>query len=711
MQICSKTLLNSRRWIQFIESTAIGLQLNLSIIPASMTQYVHVPDKCPVCQQTFPDLTPGEIMLAWQVTKNNRNEHEFLTGQGLTVVAMPLRDGLAVVACECPCRSGEGLPSLLERSNVASKLLNSFQITLQEGLEGGQRAIELSALRQMNYIVLSLFRGDQNAVERALDLILSALVILLKAKGSWLKYRNGTEEDLLVKGDEEAVASYLGQPVGDAVVTEACNGSSQVQLGVLCPTDKKQATALLPLLSQECILVFEIDHLFQLLQAQLTRVLGAIGSGILLVDQHGQVTYLNGAAERLLGIKALTLLGCMADDLAGPWVTAINVKTAEQVKGYMSPLQLNGQSRWVDWQVNPIRDKETICGWLVMINDRTDYYRWQEAGRQAERLATTASLVGALARELKNPVTVSQGLIQLMGRRREPQRIASYSDMITRELDRVNRLLNEFLILGRPSEISPIPLDPLNFLVELLPLFQGEALGKEVEISTSLQPVPSILADSGQLTQVMMTLIRNAVEAVETGGKVMIRLSRLEDWVTIEVEDNGPGLSPEVMEKLFQPFFTNKERGTGLALSVTQAIVHNHGGRITAGNAIDGGALFSVLLPIQTSNEGQPCPLDVMIVLRDEVIRYPAVQTLRAAALRSLSAPDLSAALSMANQYDPTVLVIDNTTNSSSQMDEITRIWPRTKILIIGEPKGITLKPGVEFIARPLDYTRLIVKV
>ena len=133
-----------------------------------------------------------------------------------------------------------------------------------------------------------------------------------------------------------------------------------------------------------------------------------------------------------------------------------------------------------------------------------------------------------------------------------------------RELDRVNRLLNEFLLLGRPAELDPEPLDLQAFLQELRPLLEGEAVLSGVELQMNLEPVPPVAADPGQLTQVVLNLVRNAVEAAGQRGLVRLILRGAGDNVTFSVHDNGPGLTPEVRERLFQPFFTTKERGTGL---------------------------------------------------------------------------------------------------------------------------------------------------
>ncbi len=361
----------------------------------------------------------------------------------------------------------------------------------------------------------------------------------------------------------------------------------------------------------------------------------------------------------------------------------------------------------IDWQANPLREGNDLAGWVLIIDDRTDYYRWQEAARKAELLATTATMVGTLAHELRNPLTAAKGLLQLMGRRHDPEKNRGYANLILRELDRVTSLLNEFLLLGRAAEMEPEAIDVTAFLQELLPLLEGEASGLGLEIVTSLEPVPQVSADQGQLTQVLLNLVRNAIQAVEQEGWVAIGLSSSGDSVALTVRDSGRGLPPEVMDKLFRPFFTTKRSGTGLGLAVCQAIVYNHGGQITAANHPEGGAVFTVLLPASATTSGAG-KIDVLIAVDDQILRYPAEQALRAAGLKVASAGGPGGALSLAGRYKPALLMLEQPALNRQDVENIGRVWPGVKILAVGEPASYEDTAGVQYIPSPLDYDRLV---
>ena len=702
-------LLDSERWIEFLESTAVGLKLNLVILFPDSAGSLSTQAICPVCKKDFAPLTPQQIAAALDVSANRTPWESVVKINEDPAVVLPLRGGLVVVARACSCSMEEEVLQLPDMASIAQKLLNSFQTALGEGFTGGQRAIHLAALRQMNHIILSLFRGDgESAVRCALDLVLSALVILLDARGSWLEYRQGDQSVLLIKGDSEAVKSQLKEKRNQALEVGINNSCVCGRMGVLEPDSP--ATAHLSFLAQECSIVFEIDHLYKLVQAKMNRVLGAIGSAVLLVDRYGNISYANSAAGQLLGAKIIALIGQPSADLDAPWTPYLQDGKERRACNQMDLLRLAGQEKRIDWQANPLQEDSALAGWVIIIDDRTDYYRWQEAARRAELLATTATMVGTLAHELRNPLSAAKGLLQLMGRRHDPEKTRGYTSLILREMDRVTNLLNEFLLLGKAANMDPEPLDLLTFLQELLPLLEGEASGLDVEIVASLEPVPQVSADQGQLTQVLLNLVRNAIQAVGQEGRVTISLCSSGDGAALTVRDNGQGLPPEVLDKLFMPFFTTKRSGTGLGLAVSQAIVYNHGGQITAANHPEGGAVFTVLLPAYAAAGGKG-KLDVLMAVGDEIVRYPAEQALRGAGLKVATCGDPDAALSLAGRYEPALLMLDQPALNSRDAENIRKVWPGLKILAVGKPASYEDIEGLVYIPRPLNYDRLVSQV
>jgi signal transduction histidine kinase len=419
-----------------------------------------------------------------------------------------------------------------------------------------------------------------------------------------------------------------------------------------------------------------------LLNKKLAQVLSAIGSAVLLVNSEGEFSFANKAAEKLLDARVIDLVGRKADSLSGPWVDAIRSRTRKRVQ---EPLALLGEGpcqKWISWEVAPLWSDDQIAGWVLVVDDRTDHYRWQEAVRQAERMSITASMVGALAHELRNPLASAKGLLQLMGRKREPERMRGYCDLVLRELDRVTALLNEFLLLGKPAEMVSEPVDLAEHLQGLLPLLEGMAANHSVNIVVKLPRVRPILADTGQLTQVLLNLVRNAIEAVPEEGLVSISLEEAGREVCLTVRDNGPGFSGDALRNLFRPFFTTKERGTGLGLPVVQAIVLNHGGRLSVHNATEGGAEFQVYLPLCGTSE--PSHLDIALLINGHSQRYQLEQALRANGFSVLVCEKPDDIAKVAQHWYPAVTIVDN----ADKNHWIAGFWPQTKLISLGDFGG-----------------------
>ena len=704
--------LKSERWLSFLECTALGLQLHLTIISVDGNLVFQSSKICSVCQNQFEDFFPVRDIecngfRSIQETIDLKTEGNVLT--------FPLGNGLIMLAQECLCCKEMVYPTLKDRSAIAAKLLSNFLTSFEHEFSKGQRVIELSILRQMNLIVLSLFHGDTDALKRSLELVLSALIIILEAEGSWVQFENG-QTYIFIKGDESLVKAYLTGQEGFAQQVDISCGQFQCNLGVLTPFDNEPVTELISLMAQECSIILEIDNLFRLLNNQLARVLGEVNSSIFLIDQRKNVTYLNKAAEKLFQKSFVNLVGVSMLNIDGPWVSVINAGITFCVNGQMESFkkdQGDNDFCWIDWQVSPIFDDNLIVGWLVMVDDRSDYYRWQSAARRAERFATTSLMVGTLAHELRNPLSAAKGLLQLMIRKRDPEQTKGYVDLVLREIDRVTLLLNEFLLLGKPALIAQEPLDLVIFMEELLPLLEGEASGTNIQVLFNAEKVAPLRADAGQITQVILNLVRNAVQSLGENGIVTISLREVNAKIEVRIQDNGAGFAPGVIDQLFTPFFTTKERGIGLGLAVVKAIIHNHDGEIEASNVPQGGALFTIALPI-ASVDGKE--VDVALLVHDKILSYSLEKALKVLDYRVkvLEMSEFKNGTIGITSVLPKLVIIErlHDNNESIQIEEIHRIWPGINIIVLGGGPQKNAKDfqedGTKILERPFEITQII---
>jgi signal transduction histidine kinase len=699
----------SRRWMNFIECVGIGLQVNIVIL-VKETIVLAAPECCPLCGATYKPLNGQDLSCVLNLITMDSKGGELLTGWGNQAFCLRLSGGQCLIVTDCLCSARKGLPLLRDRAKIAQELITGFQSCFLEGISGGQSTVELTALRHMNHIILSMFQGDRNARVKVLDLILSALVIMLDAQASWLEYTQAENSYFLIKGDRQALNHHLQTEKMDGSIKIAVTGPNiNGFIGVLQPRDPERARNLLPLLGQECIIVFEIENLFKLVRDQSNRILGILKNAVLLIDEQGNILFANHTAEKLLEMELIDLIGTPVMQISSFLGNCLQSKISQPISGLNNIFGPETNDRLYDWQIVPFHEKSRQMGCLIIMEDKTNYYRLQEIGRRAESFSTISSIISPLAHELRNPLAAIKGLLQLAGRKKEPEKTRYYIDMVLQEIDRMSILVNEFLQLGRAADIHVETLDLAAFLKETLPLLEEETFGKDIQIVTDLEAVPPVSGDKAQLTQILSNLLCNAVEVMlhQQQGTVTISLRNRLDRVVLEVRDNGPGIPPETIDKLFQLFFTTKEQGNGLGLAIIKAIITSHGGQVTAANHPDGGAVFSMTFPVKGKQSREVKKLDVIIALAEDMLRYPMEQVLTASGFSIVATPDIAQVLRWEKIYLPRTVIFD--LDSIMEAGPIQVIWPNAKYVAVGEPADFADETeGLQIIPKPIDYGRLV---
>jgi signal transduction histidine kinase len=234
-----------------------------------------------------------------------------------------------------------------------------------------------------------------------------------------------------------------------------------------------------------------------------------------------------------------------------------------------------------------------------------------ERMKERDRLAALGQMAAGLAHEIRNPLGSIKGAAQfLQPNGSQPTEAGStreFLDIIVEEVDRLNKIVSQFLDYARPYRGDQSPLDINDVVRKTVLMLDKERAGK-VEISTSfIEGLPPVRADAQQLRQVFLNLVLNAVEAMPQGGKLQVSTSLRRStrrgaaaaFLEVRFRDTGVGISPGDLRNLFIPFFTTKERGTGLGLPISQRIIENHGGTIEVRSQTGTGSTFSVLLPVE----------------------------------------------------------------------------------------------------------------
>lgn len=217
---------------------------------------------------------------------------------------------------------------------------------------------------------------------------------------------------------------------------------------------------------------------------------------------------------------------------------------------------------------------------------------------QAEKLASLGELSAGIVHEVRNPLGAIKGAVEILEDELaadSPRR--EFADLAKKEVERLDKLVGEFLRFARPATLLVGPND-LNKIVEsVISLVENQATAQSVSVERNLQrDLPNVLVDSEQVKQVLLNLAINSLQAMSSGGKLLFRTFEKNGFSIVEVEDNGVGIDEKIASRIFDPFFTTKEKGVGLGLSVAHKIVSQHEGNISGENR-DGKTVFSLYLP------------------------------------------------------------------------------------------------------------------
>ncbi len=364
-----------------------------------------------------------------------------------------------------------------------------------------------------------------------------------------------------------------------------------------------------------------MESLSPRIQELTADILTGIIDGVIVTDEANRILIWNRAAEEITGIAGADAIGKQVDSVISenPAVVSLIKKTLDSGRSYSDyEAELMAKHRSplpVGLVTSVLADPDgSPLGVILTIRDQAGVRDLKERMRRSDRLATLGMIAAGIAHEVKNPLVGIRGAAQLMKselRSAPGKNLDEYIDVILKESDRLNSVLEGILDFTRlkPREMKGHNVH--SILDRVLLLNEENVRQSGVVLARSYDPsLPEIMGNQDQLVQVFLNIIKNAVEAMPKGGKLII-MTRMSDQFTtvqadgkkyqlmvVKVSDTGSGIKQEHLRDIFTPFFTTKDRGVGLGLALSYQIVQEHLGTIRVESGENEGTTFSVYLPL-----------------------------------------------------------------------------------------------------------------
>ncbi len=350
-----------------------------------------------------------------------------------------------------------------------------------------------------------------------------------------------------------------------------------------------------------------VNYAFQTMKSYTQHVVDSMANGLISIETEGKIVTMNRQAYHILELprnesvegKALTdVLTIQECDLFETLTTGKPVVEQERLCRTRSqkilPLSLSA-SILTD-------DGGNQLGTVLLFKDLSDVRALQEQIKRSERLASLGKLAAGVAHEIRNPLGALKGFLQYFQRKLELQeQDKTYLTVMMSEVDRLNSVISDLLDFARPKE-PVLELHDLGEIIQhVLTLTESDLQAKQLTISLNIEEnIPPMLLDRDQLTQVLLNILLNAIHAAQSGGEIRIGVNAQKDTSHLEltISDNGAGISPDDLPKIFDPFFSTKKQGSGLGLAIAYTIIENHYGEITVESQQDKGTTFQIHLPI-----------------------------------------------------------------------------------------------------------------
>ncbi len=325
-------------------------------------------------------------------------------------------------------------------------------------------------------------------------------------------------------------------------------------------------------------------------------ILSHISSGLMLVGPKGLVRSFNRAAEEITGYELLAVYNQSALKMFPGFASSLTEGALPVRRSECFFNRPGGETLILGYATTPAwGNKGEFLGTLVTFQDLTKLKKVEEELKRADRLAAVGRLAAGMAHEIRNPLASISGSVQMLAESTNiPEQDVGLMKIVVKEADRLNHLLTDFLDFARPKVPQKKLVNLVAVILELQNMLHSDKRFNDIAISLNNSHAEVVaLLDRDMLFQILWDLAVNAVEAMNGSGTLKFCIKKQPDFGScIVIEDSGPGIPDTIQEKIFEPFFSTKESGTGLGLATVYTVMESHGGRVMVEQSSLGGAQF-----------------------------------------------------------------------------------------------------------------------
>ena len=326
---------------------------------------------------------------------------------------------------------------------------------------------------------------------------------------------------------------------------------------------------------------------------------------IMVMDKEQSISYFSPSHELVLGFQCCEMEKfelCKfihPDDITKFQNTIMGMFEHKESQSMEFRLK-HKDNRWIEFESRcmPVRgETEAIENIVIISRDISERKKSEEILLQSEKLSIVGELAAGVAHEIRNPLTTIKGFVQLY---KAENSSIEYNDLVLNELERIEAITSELLALGKPQAVQLNRTNVRELIENTLELLSPQALLNNIQFKRKFEESPFIIkGEKNQLKQVFLNILKNAIEAMPQGGDIHINLQKgLADECIISIQDQGCGIPEELLPRLGEPFYSLKEKGTGLGIMICNKILKQHHGSITYKSKIKEGTLVEIKLPL-----------------------------------------------------------------------------------------------------------------